>query len=118
MEADVQGEYTVPVDSWTDCLDLLELTTGLKGVPQDRHQRLAILALREKRVAGRIRLSYWMQTDWMIANALTKHDANCPTMWDLLTKGRWDIGGNVRIRKTIKAADHEESDLRHMRLEE
>ena len=26
MLADLQGEYTVTVDSWTDCLDLLELT--------------------------------------------------------------------------------------------
>ena len=118
MEADLQGESAVPVDSWTDCLDLLELTTRLKGVPQDRHQRLAILALREKRVAGRIRFSYWMQTEWMIATALTKHDPNCITMWDLLTKGRWDIGGNVRIRKTIQVADHEENDLRNMKLEE
>ena len=48
MECDLEGRYAVPVDSYTDCLDLLELTTGLKGVPQDRHQRLAILALRGK----------------------------------------------------------------------
>ena len=32
MEADLGGLDLVPVDSWTDCLDLLELTTGLKGV--------------------------------------------------------------------------------------
>ena len=74
MEADLNGLYDIPVDVWTDCLDLLELTTGVKGVPQDRHQRLAILALREKRLAGRIRLSYWVETDYMLANALTKHD--------------------------------------------
>ena len=118
MEADLAGLYTVPVDSWTDCLDLLELTTGLKGVPQDRHQRLAILALREKRVAGIIRLSYWMQTDWMIANALTTHDPNCITMWELLTEGCWRIHGNVRIRRTVKVAYYEESDLRNRKLEE
>ena len=47
MEADHSGLYVIPVDCYTDCLDLLELTTGLNGVPQDRHQRLAILALRE-----------------------------------------------------------------------
>ena len=118
MDYDLDGRYEVPVDSWTDCLDLMELTTGLKGVPQDRHQRLAILALREKRVAGRIRLSYWMQTDWMIANALTKHDPNCPTMWELLTAGRWQIEGQVRVRKSIKVEDYDESDLRKMRPDE
>ena len=59
-----------------------------------------------------------MQTDWMIASALTKHDPNCNTMWQLLTLGRWDIEGNVRIRRTIKVADHEESNLRTMKLEE
>ena len=52
METDLSGQYAIPVDAYTDRLDLLELTTGLKGVPQDRHQRLAILALREKRLAG------------------------------------------------------------------
>ena len=88
MDYDLDGRYEVPVDSWTDCLDLIELTTGLKGVPQDRHQRLAILALREKLVSGRARLSYWTQTDWMIASALTKHDPNCQTSWQFLTEGR------------------------------
>ena len=67
MDRDLSGQYVVPVDAYTDCLDLLELTTGLKGVPQDRHQRLAILALREKRLAGRIRLSYWPSSDWLRA---------------------------------------------------
>jgi len=74
--------------------------------------------LREKRVAGRVRLSYWMQTDWMIANALTKHDPNCQTMWELLTEGSWNIRGNVRIRRTVKVADYEESDLRNMKMED
>ena len=57
-----------------------------------------------------------MQTDWVIANALTKHDPNCMTMWDLQKYGRWQIGGNVRIRRTVKVADYEESDLRTMRV--
>ena len=118
MEIDLMDEYTVPVDSWTDCLDLLELTTGLKGVPQDRHQRLAILALREKRVAGRVRLSGGCQTEWMVASALTKHDPNCHTMWALLTEGVWRVGGNVRIRRTIRVADCEESGMRSMKLED
>ena len=79
---------------------------------------MAILALREKRVAWRVRLSYWCQTEWMVANALTKHDPDCHTMWTQLTEGVWRVGGNVRIRRTIKVADYEESDLRSMKLED
>ena len=92
----------------------MELTTGLKGVPQDRHQRLAILALREKRLAGRIRLSHWVETIYMIANALTKHDPNDPCLWDLLTSGTWKIGGEVRIRYTARVSDVQEDDLYDM----
>ena len=114
MQADLEGRSVVPVDSYTDCLDLLELTTGLKGVPQDRHQRLAILALREKRLAGRIRLSYWVETCYMIANALTKHDPNDECLWSLLTSGTWFIGGEVRIRYTARVSDYTEDDLYEM----
>ena len=97
MEADLNGQYDVPVDSWTDCLDLLELTTGLKGVPQDRHQRLAMLALREKRLAGRIRLSYWCETEFMLADALTKHVGNDQSLWDPLNEGLWIIDIQMRM---------------------
>ena len=110
MQADQDGKYVAPVDSYTDCLDLSEFTTGLKGVPHDRHQRLAILALREKRLAGRIRLSYWVETIYMIANALTKHDPNDQCLWDVLTSGTWHIGGEVRIRYTVRLSDIQEDD--------
>ena len=90
MEADLDGQYTIPVYAYTDCLDLLELTTGLKGVPQDRHQRLAILALREKRLAGRIRLSYWVETAYMLANALTDSRAPTRTLYTTRRPGTGD----------------------------
>ena len=78
------------------------------------HQRLAILALREKRLASRIRLSYWVETDYMLANALTKHDANDACLWNLLTKGWWQIDGQLRIRATVRVANFEEHDLYDM----
>ena len=34
MQAEQEGRHAIPVDSYTDCLDLLELTTGLKGHPK------------------------------------------------------------------------------------
>ena len=91
MEADQDGQYTIPVDIWTVCSYLFELTTGLKGVPQDRHRRQAIVALREKRLAGRIRYSYWWEIGYMLANALTKHDANDQALWGLLSEGWWSV---------------------------
>ena len=41
------GSFDTPLWQITDCMDLLELITGRKGVPQDRSFRLIILALRE-----------------------------------------------------------------------
>ena len=75
---------------------------------------MAILALREKRLAGRIRLSYWVETDYMLANALTKHDANDEALWNLLNHGWWQIDGQVRIRQTNRVSDFEEAGLHDM----
>eukprot|EP00959_Pyramimonas_sp_CCMP1952_P224963 4703988-Pyramimonas_sp.AAC.1 len=49
IEADADACYGIPIDTMTDCRDLYELCTGMKGVPQDRSQRLIIVSLREKR---------------------------------------------------------------------
>eukprot|EP00959_Pyramimonas_sp_CCMP1952_P113484 2371955-Pyramimonas_sp.AAC.1 len=66
------GQYVVPIGRLTDCKDMFELVTGLKGVPQDRQQRLAIMALREERVTGRVRYTIHIPTDVMLSDALTK----------------------------------------------
>ena len=49
----------------------------------------------------------------MLANALTKHDAN-EAIWNLLTYGWWQIYGQVRIRHTNRVVDFEEADLHDM----
>ena len=36
IEIDNNELYDVPLDSVTDCRDVYELTTGEKGVPQDK----------------------------------------------------------------------------------
>lgn len=46
------GSNLFPVDSATDCRDLFELSTGGKGIPQDRLQRLYVLAIKEARVSA------------------------------------------------------------------
>ena len=50
----------------------------------------------------------------MIANALTKHDPNDQSLWDLLTEGWWSIHGETRIRYTARVQDFDEDDLHDM----
>eukprot|EP00974_Lingulodinium_polyedra_P125374 11194257-Lingulodinium_polyedra.AAC.1 len=50
MEIDDAGAYDIAIDAATDGRDLWELVTGAKGVPQDKLQRLVIMALRERRL--------------------------------------------------------------------
>lgn len=66
------GAFCFPIDDYGDCKDLWELMTGMKGVPQDRHQRLYVLSLREDRMTGRIRKTVLVPTEIMVADALTK----------------------------------------------
>ena len=75
---------------------------------------MAILALREKRLAGRIRLLTCFETAYMLANALTNHDSNDQCLWDLLNHGIWRIDGEVRIRTTARVPDFTEDDLHDM----
>ena len=66
------GVSYLPVDAYTDCRDFFSLTTGSSVLPQDKSQRIYILAHREARVNGRIRWMILVPTEWMTADALTK----------------------------------------------
>eukprot|EP00959_Pyramimonas_sp_CCMP1952_P408365 8558502-Pyramimonas_sp.AAC.1 len=72
IEMSNSGQYVLPIDHLTDCRDMFELVTGLKGVPQDRQQGLAIMAWREERMTGRVRFTMRIPTDVMFSDALTK----------------------------------------------
>ena len=64
--------YIVLIDHYSDCHDMYDLVCGGKGSPQDKRQRLAILALREARLCGAVRRFYHVPTDVKLADALTK----------------------------------------------
>ena len=81
------GRYDVRIDSYTDCLDLLELVTGHRGAPQDKSQRLIILSLRERRLIGKMRSVTHVRTTDMPANPLTKHEPNNAQLGRLLHEG-------------------------------
>lgn len=66
------GSPLFPVDAATDCRDFFELATGSKSLPQDKLQRLYLLAIKEARVTGRLRNFTLIPTQCMTADALTK----------------------------------------------
>ena len=59
------GSQLSPVDTATDCRDFFELSAGGKSIPQDKLQRLYVLAFKEARVTGRIR--YFMLVNYVHA---------------------------------------------------
>ena len=66
------GVPYLPVDVMTDCKDFYSLTTGVTSLPQDKSQRIYILAHREARLSGRIRWTILIPTQSMVSDALTK----------------------------------------------
>ncbi len=82
-----------------DCVDLWELSCGLRGVPQDKSQRLGILAIREERRSFRLRRLYHIVTHFMLADPMTKHIGYVSkSLYELLTSGNWTLGDKVRVR--------------------
>jgi hypothetical protein len=97
----IQDDGLCPVmyDHMVDCMDLWDLACGRKGVPQDKSQRLAVLAIREERRVQRIRRFMHVTTKYMLADILTKwlgHDS--VTLLQLLSCGRWTCAGPIRVR--------------------
>ena len=97
----IQDEGTCPVmyDHMVDCMDLWDLACGRKGVPLDKSQRLAVLAIREERRMQRIRRFMHVTTRYMLADILPKwlgHDSN--SLLELLSCGKWTCSGPIRVR--------------------
>ena len=67
-----RGVPFLPVDAMTDCKDFYSLTTGMSSLPQDKSQRIYVLAHREARLCGRLRWIILVPTQSMVADALTK----------------------------------------------
>ena len=80
------GVKQLPVDTYTDCRDFFELCSGNGNIPQDKNQRLYVLAYREARMSGRVRWMSLVPTQSMTADALTK-SMLAPPMMELLSSG-------------------------------
>ena len=79
---------------------------------------MAILALRAKHFFGIMRLTYWVETAYMLANSLTNRDAMDASIWELLTGGVWNIRSEVRVRAANRLRDLGEADLHDMGTQE
>jgi hypothetical protein len=111
IEVELQGLYDTPIDIYTDCRDFFELTCGLKGVPQDRSQRLIIMSMRERRALRKFRSMSWINTQAMLVNAMTKHISFCPLLHNLFTYGEIAVHGKACIRWSKRLDDFDESTL-------
>ena len=90
----------IMVDAYIDCMDLWELACGLRGIPQDKSQRLGVLAIREERRTLRLRRLYHIRTKYMLADMLTKiAGADSKSLLELITCGHWTIASDVRVRQ-------------------
>ena len=88
LAAQEAGLRQIPVDDFTDCKDFYELASGDKSISQDKGQRLYILAFREARLHGRLRLRRLIltPTESMTADGLTKSMV-APPLMELLSTG-------------------------------
>eukprot|EP00971_Amphidinium_carterae_P150679 2987292-Amphidinium_carterae.2 len=107
IEMEEAGRFDVYIDLLSDCQDLIHLVTGLKGIPQDKNQRLVILSLREKLATGALRSFEYIYTYENPSNALTKYDPRDQALLDLLDKGIIQL---TRSKMTERKRDKVEDD--------
>ena len=113
LRAQDENLCPLPVDHYIDCMDLWELCCGLKGTPQDKSQRLCILAIREERRSLRLRRLYHIRTKSMVADMLTKYlGADSKSLLELLSCGSWTIRDDVRVRQGFGISAEQTSDTR------
>ena len=95
-----RGECPLMHDHFIDCMDLWELSCGMKGIPQDKGMRLGVLSIREERRSLRLRRLYHVCTHWMLADQFTKFTGYFSlSLSELLSCGWWTIGGDIRVRQ-------------------
>ena len=107
------GLPLLPVDAMTG-KDFYPLTTSGSALPQDRSQRVYILADREARLCGRLRWLILVPTSSMVADALTKLMLSRQLL-HLLSTGqvvfRNEDGYLLEARRLRSKTDFDEDDL-------
>ena len=108
------GNAKIPVDCLTDCRDFYELTTGDRTLPQDKGQRLYVLAHKEARINGRIRWMILVPTQSMVADALTK-PMLAPQLLHLMSTGvvhyKNEEGHPILFRRLPQLLEYDEDTI-------
>jgi hypothetical protein len=105
LELQENGRCPIMIDAYVDCMDLWELCCGLRGTPQDKSQRLGVLAIREERRTLRLRRLYHIRTQHMLADMLTKATGvDSRSLLELLSSGHWTLGSTARVRQGFGAS--------------
>ena len=117
MNVNNTAAFVMPIDHYTDCYDLFQLTCGLKGVPTDKTQRLAVLSIREDRISGRVRNFIHVPTNCMVMDGLTKA-GTFPELMRLISSGEYRIttlaGKCVSLKCRKRQQEYTEDDLVRM----
>eukprot|EP00973_Karenia_brevis_P086992 12063315-Karenia_brevis.AAC.1 len=89
----------ISVDICTDAMNLFELIVHKKTLPNDKHHRVGILALREDRMIRRIRNVVHIPTSHMLADPLTKRMTS-RIFLIFVTTGIWklDLKSEQKVR--------------------
>eukprot|EP00959_Pyramimonas_sp_CCMP1952_P009508 198391-Pyramimonas_sp.AAC.1 len=115
LEVHVRSQDLIPVDICTDAVNLFELICFSKALPNDKHHRVGILALREDRLTRRIRIVIHIPTTVMLADQLTKKTRS-PIFMKFLATGEWSIHlkeRSIGLRRGVRRpATYSEQDLR------
>ena len=98
IDIQINGNPFSPVDFYCDARDVFELVTGTKTLPQDKTQRLYVLAFREARLHGRVRMFVLIPTECMVADPLTKSMLH-ETLFCLLSCGIVTELKSIRSRR-------------------
>ena len=102
---------TFSIDTATYCRDLRELIAGHKGVPQDKSQRLVIMALRERRLKMKTRATLKLTDRDMPANPLTKQIVKQHVFDELIRSGTLEFQDMIEYRKSRRVEDFTEKEL-------
>ena len=119
LDLQLRGEHVIPVDICTDAMNLFEMICHSKSLPNDKHHRVGILALREDRLCRRLRNVIHLPTSIMLADPLTKAMVSLIFM-HYTTTGVWktslstarDVNLRIRIRRgVLRPSTYTERDL-------